>query len=213
VSQRRYGRYAGLIGALVLALVALTTLLSKSDGVAGIAPGQRLAPFAVPLALSSLEGDADIATRPDQGAAGRVPACAERGARILNVCQLYEQGPVVLALFVNAGSCTAVLSMMQALVPAFPGVRFAAVAIMGDRDRLRRLVRSRALTLPVGVDGDGAVAALYKVLSCPQVDFAYPGGVVQSKALLGSVSLAGLRARVSELVAASRERARPGPAA
>ena len=58
-----------------------------------------------------------------------MPACAERGARILNVCQLYEQGPVVLALFVDAGSCPAVLSEMQALAPAFPGVRFAAVAI------------------------------------------------------------------------------------
>ena len=51
------------------------------------------------------------------------------GRGILNVCQLYERGPVVLALFVDAGSCPAVLGDLQALAPSFPGVRFAAVAI------------------------------------------------------------------------------------
>ena len=86
---------------------------------------------------------------------------------------------------------------MQALVRSFPGVRFAAVAIKGERAQLRRLVRARGLTLPVGIDRDGALASLYKVVSCPQVNFAYPGGVVQSKALLRRPSLATLRARVA----------------
>ncbi len=208
----RYGRYSGLLGLAIL-VVLINLLLSRPIGGAGIAPGHRMAPFAVPLALGSLPGDADIATRADEGADGRVPACAERGAQILNVCQLYEQGPVVLALFVDDGSCTAILSEMQALAPAFPHVRFAAVAIMGDRDQLRRLVRSRGLTLPVGIDSDGAVAALYKVFSCPQLNFSYPGGVVQSKALLRTPTPAALRARVSELVSASRARGWREPAA
>src|SRR5207237_6501188 len=109
-----------------------------------------------------------------------------RGAwtQILNVCQLYERGPVVLALFVNAGSCPAVLGDMQSLAPSFPGVQFAAVALRPDRAGLRRLLRSRGLRLPVGVDRDGSLLALYKVATCPQVSFAYPGGVVQSRALL-----------------------------
>ena len=64
-----------------------------------------------------------------------MPACTVRGPGILNICQLYEQGPVVLALFVDAGSCPRVLSDMQALAPSFPGVRFAGVAIKGDRGR------------------------------------------------------------------------------
>ncbi len=78
---------------------------------------------------------------------------------------------------------------------------------------MRRLIRARGLTLPVGLDIEGGVAARYKVFSCPQVNFVYPGGVVQSKALLASPSLASLRARVSELVAASRARERREPAA
>ena len=113
----------------------------------------------MPLALGGLNGDADIATHANQGPTDGVPACAERGSQILNVCQLYEQGPVVLALFIDAGSCTAVLGEMQALSAEFPRVRFAAVAIKGERAQLRRLVRAHGLTLPVGLDSDGAVAA------------------------------------------------------
>ncbi len=205
-SSTHYGRYVGLLGLLALVLITLNTALTKPNGATGIPPGQRMAPFAVPLATGDLVGEANVATEVNQGSAGRVPACRVRGARILNICQLYEQGPVVLALFVDGGSCPAVLGDMQALSGSFPGVRFAAVSIKGDRASLRRLVRAKGLTLPVGIDNDGALAALYKVASCPQVSFAYPGGVIQSKALLRSVPLATLRARVSELVVASRAR-------
>jgi hypothetical protein len=213
MSRPRYARYAGVLGVVLLVAIFVNSLFVHRTAVTGIAPGQRLAPFAVPLALGSLTGDADIATHANQGSDGRVSACAERGAQILNVCQLYEQGPVVLALFIDAGSCTAVLGEMQTLAAEFPRVRFAAIAIRGERAQLRRLVHARGLTLPVGLDSDGAVAALYKVFSCPQVNFAYPGGVVQSKALLTNPSLAGLRARVSELATASRARERRSPAA
>jgi hypothetical protein len=213
VSRPLYARYAGLFGVLLLVAILVNSLLVHRTDATGIAPGQRLAPFAVPLALGNLNGDADIATHANDGSDGRVPACAERGAQILNVCQLYEKGPVVLALFVDAGSCPAVLAEMQALVPEFPRVRFAAVAIRGERASVRRLLRARGLTLPIGLDSDGAVGALYKVFSCPQVNFAYSGGVVQSRALLVSPSLASLRARVSELAAASQARERREPAA
>ncbi len=213
VSRPRLARYAGLLGVVLLVAIFVNSLFIHRTDATGIAPGQRLAPFAVPLALGNLTGDADIATHANQGSDGRVPACAERGTQILNVCQLYEQGPVVLALFIDAGSCTAVLGEMQALVAEFPSVRFAAVAIRDERGPVRRLMRARDLTLPIGLDIEGGVAARYSVYSCPQVNFVDRGGVVQSKALLASPSLAGLRARVSELVAASRARERREPAA
>ena len=113
---------------------------------------------------------------------------------------------MVLALFVDEGSCPQILSDLQALAPSFPGVRFAGVAIKGERGQLRKLVRARALSIPIGFDSDGALAALYKLASCPQVSFAYPGGMVQSKALLARPTLTTLRARVSELAQAARER-------
>ncbi|HEV2923242.1 MAG TPA: hypothetical protein VGW98_04350 [Solirubrobacteraceae bacterium] len=204
--ERGYGRYVGLLAVLLIVVAALNTALSKPHSVSGIGPGQRLPPFAVPLATGNLPGDANVATRANEGAAGRLPACAVRGPEILNICQLYETGPVVLALFVDAGSCPAILGDLQAIAPSFPGVRFAAVSLGGDRAALRGLIRARGLSIPVGIDRDGALAALYRDASCPQLTFAYPGGVVQSRALLTRPAASTLRVRVSELVTAARAR-------
>jgi hypothetical protein len=202
----RYGRYVALLALVLLLLITINTAVTKPNGAKGVEVGHAVPPFAVPLALGDLSGDADIATRAGEGARGDVPACQERGPQILNICELYERGPVVLALFIDAGSCGAVLGDLQALAPSFPGVQFAAVALKSDRRQVRALVRARGLRMPVGLDRDGSLLALYKVATCPQVTFAYPGGVVQSPALLARPSLATLRARVGELAAASRAR-------
>jgi hypothetical protein len=205
-SDPRYRRYVGILGVLIVVLIAINAALTQSNGVGGIEPGHRLAPFAVPLALGEVNGDADIAIHANDGEAGKRPACSVRGAGILNICELYEQGPVVLALFVDAGSCPRILSDLQALGTSFPGVRFAGVALKGERAKLRALMRVRKLSIPIGFDHDGALAALYKVVSCSQVTFVYPGGVVQSKPLLERPAPATLRTRVSELAQAARER-------
>ena len=211
-STPRYGGYVGLLALVILALITINTITTKPNGATGIAPGSQMPPFAAPLALGNLAGDADTARHADEGAAGRVPACAERGPQILNICQLYEGAPVLLALFVDGGSCPNVLEDIQALAPSFAGVRFAAVAIKGARAQVRSLIEKRRLTLPVGLDRDGALAALYKVATCPQLTFAYPGGEVQGKALLSRPSRATLRARLVALVAAARARGWRGPA-
>jgi hypothetical protein len=210
----RYGRYIGLLVLLILVLVTISVISSKPSGGTGIEPGHRLPPFAVPLALGSLTGDANVATPADVSATtGRVPACSVRGPEVLNVCQLYEHAPLVLALFIDSGSCPAILGDMQSLQSSFPGVRFAGVALQGKRDQVRRLIRKRGLTLPIGIDSDGALAALYKVATCPQLTFALPGGVAQGRALFSRPARATLRARVSELVAAARARGWKGAGA
>lgn len=191
-----YGRYIALLAIVILIFITINTILTKPNGAGGIAPGEAVPPFAVPLATASLPGDANVATN------GPHPACSVRKPGVLNMCELYEQGPVVLALFVNSGSCTDVLSEMQALVPLYPKVRFAAVSIKGDRPSLRRLIARRRLSFPVGIDDQGDLLAFYRVASCPQVTFVLRGGVVESKALLSTPSPGTLRARVAELAAA-----------
>ena len=206
VAGQRYGRWVGVVAVLIILGAAVSSALTKTTSVGGVSPGSRLPVFAVPLATGDVSGDANIATHANDGSAGRVPACSVRGAQILNVCELYERGPLVLALFVDAGSCPGVLSELQALESSFGGVQFAAVAIKGGRAALRGLVRREHLSIPVGIDSDGVLASLYGLASCPQITFVYPGGVVQGRALLGGRSQATLRARVQELVAAARAR-------
>jgi hypothetical protein len=206
-ARSRYGPVLAVVALAVIVVVLINVLIAPPRGKVGILAGEHLPPFAVPLVTGNVRGEANIATHANEGSAGRRPACTVRGPGILNVCQLYQRGPLVLALFLQAGGCPAILQQLQALAPSFPGVQFAAVAIAGDRSQLRHLVVSHGLSLPVGIDsGDAAVAQLYRVFGCPQVTFAYPGGIAQGKPLLAQPSRAALRARIAQLVAASRAR-------
>jgi thiol-disulfide isomerase/thioredoxin len=185
---RRPGAWVGVLVVAVLAYIALNTLRTEGPGSRGVPVGAELPPFAVPLALSDLEGDANVSAR----------ACSVRGPKILNSCELAEKGPVVLAFFAEPSErCDDEIDRIDGLRPRFPGVKFAAVAIRGSRDDLRRLVRGRGWGLPVGYDHDGAVANAYAVAVCPTITLARGGKVVQT--LLGSQDDAQLEAAVREL--------------
>lgn len=204
--MNRTPRWVGVLALAILVLITLNTILTKPNGATGVSEGTRLPAFALPLVTGNLLGDANVAKHADEGANGKRSACSVRGPRILNVCELYEEGPVVLALFVDTGGCQRILDDMRALGRAYPGVRFAAVSIKGDRAGLRKLVYRDRLSFPVGIDEGGTLAGLYKLASCPQITLAYPGGVVQSRPLLVRPPLSELRARVAALVAQSRAR-------
>jgi hypothetical protein len=207
VRTPRYGLYLFLAALAVIVALTVNRALTKSTVQTGVRPGHAIPPFALPLASGDVTGDANVATRPDQGSAGSVPACQVREAGILNVCELYEAGPLVLALFVNSSSCPDVLNEMQAVARSYPGVQFAAVALKGRRNALRRLIAQRGLgDVQVGIDRDGILATLYQVVSCPQVTFVLPGGSAQSPPLLSTPTQQQLRARVSALVAAAGAR-------
>jgi hypothetical protein len=190
-------------GAVVLVLVLLvSTLRHGTDrGARGVPTGQVMPAFAAPLALSALDGDANIAQGAGEGQAGHRPACEVRGPDVLNGCALREAGPVVLAFFVTRdGRCVGQLDAMQQVADQVPGVRFAAIAIRGDRDDLRRMVRRHGWTFPVGYDRDGALSNAYHVQVCPQLTFARRGGKVVATTF-GRLEPDALAARARALVA------------
>ncbi|HEV2813253.1 MAG TPA: hypothetical protein VGW10_08385 [Solirubrobacteraceae bacterium] len=169
----RYGWFIGVAGFLLVVLVTINSVTTGGVDPGGPDEGGRLAPFAVPLADSSLDGDANLATEEGQDELGARPACEVRGPEVLNICEQWERGPVVLALFpTDAGRCRSVLGQLDRMRKRFPKVRFAAVGSRGDRDELR------GWGFPVGWDKDGAVAARYGLVGCPQVTFANKGGKV-----------------------------------
>jgi len=189
----------GVAVVLAIAYITLNTIRTDAPGSRGLDPGDPLPPFAAPLALSSLDGDANLATKPNQGGQGDRPACEVRGREILNSCELAEKGPVVIA-FVAARSeqCDRQVDILDRVRADYPDVAFAAVAIRGDRDDLRRTIRRRGWSLPVAWDRDGGVANAYAVAICPTVTFAYADGKVEgtSLALIDGVAL---RSRLEKL--------------
>ncbi len=198
VKPPQYGRYVVLLAVAILIGITVNTITTKPNGSGGVAAGETVPPFAVPLATGNLKGDANVSST------GVAPACTVRGPRILNICQLYEHGPVVLALFVDAGGCGDVLGDLQALSASYPKVQEAAVAIRGERSSVRELLSSHGITFPVGIDDQGDLAALYKLATCPQLTFIERGGAAQGRALLGRPSRATLRSRLAELEAGAR---------
>ena len=202
-------RWGWLVGALVLvaiALITLNTLGGDAGGAKGLAPGTRIPPFAAPLATGGLEGDVNVARRPDSGSAGNTPACDVRGPDVLNSCQLLERGPLVLAfLATRGGDCTRTLDDLQGVHRRHPELQVAAVAIRGDRDDLRTLIAEHRWTFPVGYDHDGVLAGLYGVAVCPHVAFVYPDGTVRGT-VLGSEPPDELEGRARRLLDAARER-------
>jgi hypothetical protein len=177
----RYGWFVGVVGLLLVAYVSLNTLRTDSVGSQGLKIGAKVPPFAAPLALGSIDGDVNVARKPNQGSEGARPACSVRGPQILNSCQLGERGPFVLAFLATRGTqCTRELDRLARVQALHPRVQVAAVSIRGDRGDLRALVRRRQWPFPVAWDRDGILANRYGVAVCPQLTYALPGGVVQA---------------------------------
>ena len=128
------------------------------------------------------------------------PAVAPYLRKTLLGCAITAAVETVLVLSIAepVERCDDEIDRIDRLRTRFPDVQFAAVAIRGSRDALRRLVRERGWQLPVGHDRDGAVANLYGVAVCPTIALAARGGTVV-QTLLGSQDDAQLSAAVDEL--------------
>jgi hypothetical protein len=219
VQSARYGWLLALVAIAVVGFVVVNGLRTHGPGARGLKPGARLPPFAAPLVGATgcerpgAACDANIATRARQGSAGARPACAVRGPQILNVCQLAERGPVVLAfLATRGGDCADELDRLDRVAGRHPGVQVAAVGVRGDLATLRAIARGHGWRFPVGWDRDGAVANLYGVAVCPHITFAAWHGRVLGTSL-GAVGDRELDRRVEAAVTASTRAGWPGAGA
>ena len=201
----RYGWFVALVGVLLVGYVSLNTLRSSERvGSQGLKVGSKVPPFAAPLALGPLDAPVNIARKPNQGPAGKRPACTVRGPGILNSCELGERGPFVLAFLATRGTqCTRELDLLQRVLTRHPGLQVAAVSIRGGRGELRALVRRHRWRFPVAWDLDGRLANLFGVAVCPQLTYALAGGVVQATSV-GELDDAALDRRLTALERESR---------
>ena len=195
--MKRPGVLLSVFVAALLLFITFNTIVSDEKGSQGLEEGDKLPPFAMPLSTSSCRGrcDANVATAANQGAAGARPACAVRGPEVLNVCELAERGPFVLAfVFHPVERCRSQLPALERAAARHRDVTFRVIAVRADAAQARGLQSN----LPVGYDHDGAVANEYAVVVCPTLTFVARGGRVEGSAV-GVLSDADLDAWVKRI--------------
>jgi hypothetical protein len=215
-------RYSIGVGLLFVAVVVFATIKTLSGGgeetlgIDKLEARWPLPEFAVPAAVGSLEGDANVAQ--DDCASGAIPcpegqsrrpACriATRGA--LRVCDFFDRPLVISFWFSEGGGCVSQQDVVDRVYRRYRGrVNFLSLDVRDDRGTVRELVAEGGWTMPVGFDRDGAVAALYRVGGCPTFAYAYPGGTLQG-ASIGDLTVPQLEARVRKLLAATKAAEEP----
>src|SRR5918994_2484656 len=220
--RSRSGRvYSLFVGAafITLVVVVLFNTLGGADETllgAGGDRGLAAAQFAVPEALGSVEGDANVfqdncesSEIPCPEDRRRTPACEIEGAEIIRVCDLFDRPLAISFWFTRGADCLPTQDVVDRAAVRYRGrVNFLSLNIGDDREDVREIVRDRGWRLPVGYDADGAVANLYRVGGCPTAALAYPGGILAG-GVVGEENFQpeALAKRLDELIAESRRRA------
>lgn len=213
---RFYSTAVGLFFLAVIVIITVNTISSGGKGILGldeVSTDEPLAEFAVPVAVSSLEGDANVAQDdcesdqlPCPSDQRRTPACDVRLPNVIRVCDHFDRPLVISFWFTRGGDCENQQDVVSEVSRRYRGrVNFLSIDVRDGRDSVRDLVRERGWRMPVGYDHDGAVSTLYRVGGCPTFVYAYPGGILES-ASIGELDPAQLSARVDELLAATRRK-------
>jgi len=198
VTGHRYAWLSGILAILAVAALSIHSARSELPRATGLPAGDPLPPFAVVRATSVVvcddeddPCDANVAASGARVRAGSRPACEVRGPTVLNVCELTEQGPLVLGLAASRGaSCLDAFDRLSSLARRHRGLQVAVVAIGGGLDDLRASVRERGWSFGVGWDRDGILASVYGVAACPYVTVARWRGRVQGT-LVGADAASG----------------------
>lgn len=189
----RYSWFIGVAALILLGLVLVNALRTEGVQSGGPQAGDQLIPFAVPKATVETEKGANLLQKANDD--GAPAACDVRSPEAINVCALWEDKPIALAIFpTEAAQCRAVLEQFERVAPRHPDVAFVAVGSLGEREDLVR----RPWSFPVGWDPEGGVFSVYGVVECPQITFARRGGEVV-ETTRSTLTDDGLEARVERL--------------
>jgi hypothetical protein len=209
-------RYSIAVG-LIFAAVVVIAVLNATGGGSGILGLDRqprhwpLPEFAVPLATSGLEGDANVAQDdcetsqlPCPASDRRTPACRIATAGAIRVCELFDRPALISFWFSKGDGCADQQDVVNRVYSRYRGrVAFLSLDVGDDPDTVRELVRERDWKMPVGYDRDGAVGSLYEVGGCPTFAYVFPGGTLHS-ASIGRLTAAQLGRRLDGLLNATR---------
>jgi len=197
----RANRYMAIGALLLFGVVTISLLTSGGSGTGSIiGPGDRLPPFAAPIATAPKldHDDVNLATAPDQGEAGSKPACSIRHSSVVTSCALLERGPLVLVLYTGGvGECVRAVDALDRLRGR--GAQVLAVSVLGEHDDTARTVRERRWRIPVAYDHDGGLSTKLGVPACPFVLLVDRRGVIRDR-IVGGIAPGRLERAVDRLV-------------
>jgi hypothetical protein len=201
---RPAGRYTWVVGVaalFVVIVVAFNSLPNAGRGYRGPEEGKRVPVFAAPLVTGDLDGDTNIKQDAgDDDAENDTPACDVEGEDVFNLCDLFEEKPLVLVLAAASDECEDELAAAAELSADMPQVQFAATITAGSRDKAREIIEEANVGFPVGYDDPPPVLFnLYRVAFCSTA-FVERGGTLRQFEPNNPLSLGELRAGAEELV-------------
>ena len=181
-----------VIGLLAIGvIVSLVTLFHGSRPVGSEnLEGLTLPDFAAPLASGDQNADANVYTAKQAQAAHTTAACDVQLEGAFNSCRDLTGHAIVAFWNSTKSECAADIATLNRFAKANPDVNVVAVAFDQSEQQVRDYVAGTDWTIPVAIDRDGAVAALYAVAGCPSTFFAVDGKVTRVK--LGTLSAAQL---------------------
>ncbi len=170
-----YSVVVGIVFVLVIAVAAINALRTTDSGTVGLGDvllGEKVKPFAVPIATSHLEGDANV--DPKQ-------ACLVEGRGVLRICDYFDR-PLVMSWWFTKGAsgCIAQQDIFDDVAAKYKDrAGFVSINVRDSRDRLRQLIEEHDWKVKVGHDADGAASNIYRIGGCPTFLFVRPGGVLE----------------------------------
>jgi len=197
-SRRPGFNYVTVVGVafVVVIVLALVNMLRTEDsgtvGIGDVGRGEPVPKFAVPVASSDLDGDANI--DPKQ-------ACKVEGADVIRVCDYFDRPLVMSFWFTKGGSqCIDQQDVFDDVTLDYKR-RLGALSInvRDDRDDVRSLIEEHGWKVPAGYDRDGAVSNIYRVGGCPTFIYVRKGGVMKN-ATIGPASAEELNAQIRSLL-------------
>jgi peroxiredoxin len=176
-------------------IVSLVTLFNGSQPVGSEnLVGLPLPDFAAPLASGTLNGDANVYTPAQAKAAKSTAACDVDLPGSFNSCDDLKGESIVAFWNSTKSECTKQISVLNDFVAEHKNVSAVAVAFDQSESAVREFVVKQNWKVPVAIDRDGAVAALYAVAGCPSIFFSENGTITGVK--LGTQTSAQLEAGV-----------------
>lgn len=200
---RPAGRYTWVVGVaalFVVIVVAFNSLPNAGRGYRGPKEGERVPVFATPLVTADLEGDTNIKqSRADEAAENDTPACEVTGREVFNLCELFEDKPVVLVIGAASEECERELAAAARLSRQMDGVQFAATITASSRSKARETIEAAGVQFPVGWDEPPPILFnLFRVAFCSTA-FVERGGELREFRANDPLDLAELRAGAEQL--------------